>query len=337
MKWFWVVVAVVVVGAGALMVMSRSRDAGADSGVAEPSADSEAAGHTPPSGATGAQPATLDPASAPASQEFATTVTVAMAPKDAPLRPELAARSAPSATSASPWGTTPPPALTGPSPAPAAPTTAAPSTDAAAGPSPTKTSNDAGTANAAVASASPARPDPASPAAPSATSPAPPQPAPPNAAATTRAANADGAKSPDDRFPVVGDGTKDNPYIVTWGWLVSASETYKPKLGQKVLPERVTMLDGKYVKITGYVAFPYMVQQATETLMMQNQWDGCCIGVPPTPFDAIEVTLRDPASPTTRLMQYGTVVGKLKVEPYLRGQWLISLYAMTDAALTPEM
>ncbi len=140
-----------------------------------------------------------------------------------------------------------------------------------------------------------------------------------------------------ERFTVTGSGTAEDPFIVSWALLVSASETYKPRAGKREIPERIEALNGKYVKVSGFVAFPFMAQEAKELLLMQNQWDGCCIGVPPTAYDAIEVTLRDFADPVQRFLQYGAVTGRLKVDPYVRGEWLISLYVMEDATLTPEM
>ena len=41
-----------------------------------------------------------------------------------------------------------------------------------------------------------------------------------------------------------------------------------------------------------------MAESADASLMMLNQWDGCCIGVPPTPYDAIEVKLKEAAKAT---------------------------------------
>jgi hypothetical protein len=146
----------------------------------------------------------------------------------------------------------------------------------------------------------------------------------------------DGSYLIDDKYPLRGRGTRDNPYLITWDYLLSAQETYQPRLGQKKLPDRVKLLSGKHVKITGWVAFPIIAQEPTEMLMMLNQWDGCCIGVPPTPYDAVEVKLRDPAEPEQRLIIYGNIRGKFTVEPYLVKDWLVSLYAMEDAVLEAE-
>jgi hypothetical protein len=76
-----------------------------------------------------------------------------------------------------------------------------------------------------------------------------------------------------------------------------------------------------------------MAASADEMLMMLNQWDGCCIGVPPTPYDAIEVKLKAAAKGDTRLRTTGTLSGVLRVEPYLVKDWLVSLYIMDDGEL----
>lgn len=144
----------------------------------------------------------------------------------------------------------------------------------------------------------------------------------------------DGSMLIDETYVVKGEGTKDAPYEITWEMLTSAQEVYEPRKGQKKLPGRVMMLDGKWVKITGYVAFPMYVEEPKELLSMLNQWDGCCIGVPPTPYDAIEVRLSSVAGKDDRLATFGTVVGKLSVKPYLVGDWLVGMYLMDDAKLT---
>jgi hypothetical protein len=145
--------------------------------------------------------------------------------------------------------------------------------------------------------------------------------------------NDDGSMMVDDKYPVKGAGTKADPYQITWEYLVSAQEDYQPRLGKKKLPGRMKLISGKYVRITGFVAFPVMATEPTDMLSMLNQWDGCCIGIPPTPYDAIEVKLKEAASNEERLTTYGTVEGKLKVEPYLMRDWLVSLYSMEEATM----
>ncbi|MCA9287277.1 MAG: hypothetical protein KDA05_01755, partial [Phycisphaerales bacterium] len=61
------------------------------------------------------------------------------------------------------------------------------------------------------------------------------------------------------------------------------------------------------------------------------QWDGCCIGVPPTPYDAVEVVLERPISLVREQLNYGTITGVLEVDPYLVNNWLVGLYVLKDA------
>lgn len=144
----------------------------------------------------------------------------------------------------------------------------------------------------------------------------------------------DGTIVVEERFAIKGKGTQEDPFIVTWDQLAAASEVYDPRKGQKKIPDFVQMLDGQYVTVTGFVAFPIAVKEPKEMLAMLNQWDGCCIGVPPTPYDAIEVHLKDAATKDQRMATYGTVSGRLTVKPYLVGDWLVGLYVMDQAVVS---
>ncbi len=143
----------------------------------------------------------------------------------------------------------------------------------------------------------------------------------------------DGTTLLDGRFTIRGSGIESDPYVVPWELLLSASETYQPRRGKNRLPERITMLHEKHVRITGYVAFPIVAASQDEMLSMRNMWDGCCIGLPPTAYDAIEVRLTEPATGDDRFAAYGTVEGKFLVDPYLKGNWLLGLYMMENATL----
>jgi len=143
----------------------------------------------------------------------------------------------------------------------------------------------------------------------------------------------DGSLIADKRFRITGSGTAADPYRVSWECLASAQETYVPRLSENVIPERIAMLHGKVVRIDGYVSFPLLLKESSELILMLNQWDGCCIGVPPTPYDAVEVKLAEPVKNTQRhaAFSYGSVTGTLKVEPFLVDNWLVGLYLMEDA------
>jgi len=148
--------------------------------------------------------------------------------------------------------------------------------------------------------------------------------------------NEDGTLLIDGRFTVKGDGTESSPYEIPWELITSAEETYEPRAAKTRIPQRVAMLDGKRIRITGYVAFPMYVQQPKELLAMLNQWDGCCIGVPPTPYDAIEVQLKATVDDQARLATSGSVEGRFQVKPYVVGDWLVGLYVMDESVMTPK-
>ena len=149
---------------------------------------------------------------------------------------------------------------------------------------------------------------------------------------------ADGSISVDDAWTIRGEGTADAPYEVSWEFLSSAQEEYMPRLGEKKLPARIAFLSGKRVKIAGYLAFPLVAPTSSECLLMLNQWDGCCIGVPPTPYDAVEVKLAAEIKSWKRhTINFGTIEGTFKVEPYLVENWLVGLYLFENATLNSEL
>ena len=142
----------------------------------------------------------------------------------------------------------------------------------------------------------------------------------------------------DGKYTIHGKGTKESPYEVSWDLLMSASDTFIPRLGEKQIPQRVAMLHNAYIRVNGYIAFPLVVTEASECLVMLNQWDGCCIGVPPSPYDAIEVKLTIPEDNSVRhLVRVGTLEGVFHVDPYVVERWLVGLYTMDSATLSKEM
>ena len=149
---------------------------------------------------------------------------------------------------------------------------------------------------------------------------------------------ADGSISIDDAWTITGEGSKETPYEITWEFLSSAQETYMPRLAEKKLPARIAFLSGKHVRISGYLAFPLIAPTASECLVMLNQWDGCCIGVPPTPYDAVEVKLGISMKGWKKhTLNFGAVSGVFKVEPYLVENWLVGLYMLEGATVDREL
>lgn len=141
--------------------------------------------------------------------------------------------------------------------------------------------------------------------------------------------------APAKEFVLKGEGTQESPYVLDWDLLTSARTTFDPRQGKNEIPESISNLDGTWISLSGYTLFPMANPQPREVLLMLNAWDGCCLGVPPSPYDAIEVSLAT-AVGEERFAQEGKIVGKLTVDPYLVGDWLIGLYTISGATFTPS-
>ena len=138
----------------------------------------------------------------------------------------------------------------------------------------------------------------------------------------------------DDRFTVRGSGTERDPYLITWELLASGSESVDAAAGRFVIPGRIADLRGAWVRISGYWAPPVQAFEARELMVMLNKWDGCCIGLPPTPFDSIEATLAAPMPVKgEHLFRFGTITGRLEVEPFVAGSFLLGLYRLQEAVM----
>ena len=138
----------------------------------------------------------------------------------------------------------------------------------------------------------------------------------------------------DDRFTIRGSGTERDPYLVTWELLASAAERVDAAAGKFVIPGRIADLRGAWVRISGYWAPPVQAFEARELMVMLNKWDGCCIGLPPTPFDSIEATLAAPMPVKgEHLFRFGTITGRLEVEPFVAGSFLLGLYRLEEAVM----
>ncbi|MDG2030084.1 MAG: DUF3299 domain-containing protein [Phycisphaerales bacterium] len=142
----------------------------------------------------------------------------------------------------------------------------------------------------------------------------------------------------DGEWTLKGMGTKESPYEPSWEYLFSAADTYQPRLDENEIPQRIAMLDGKWIRVAGFTAFPLITGETTEMLVMLNKWDGCCIGVPPTPFDAIEVHLTEAVTRGPKhSINYGTITGVMKVDPYLIENWLVGLYILEESTIAKDI
>lgn len=135
----------------------------------------------------------------------------------------------------------------------------------------------------------------------------------------------------DERFRITGNGSANDPYRISWELLTSAGAFIDPAQGALRAPPWVRLLDGTYIELSGYYSTAIRVPVATHLLLTLNRWDGCCIGLPPTPFDAIDLSMRIPL-PMAGLhaIRFGTFRGRLSVEPFEAGGFLLGLYRLED-------
>ncbi|RMH28783.1 MAG: hypothetical protein D6692_04870, partial [Planctomycetota bacterium] len=131
---------------------------------------------------------------------------------------------------------------------------------------------------------------------------------------------------------IPGAGTASRPYVLDWQVLRSVAREYNPKQGQDRVPEWVMQLNGKHVRVEGNTLLPVVAASTDELLVMQNPWDGCCVGIPPTPYDAIEVKLAKMTYMGNSPTGFGQVEGTFKVDPYIVQGWLLGLYVIEAAS-----
>lgn len=146
----------------------------------------------------------------------------------------------------------------------------------------------------------------------------------------------DGSLLIDGQIPVAGQGTPEKPYLLDWRVLISAEQVYDPRAGKTALPAWTRALEGKRVRLTGHLLLPVTGGSAQELLIMLNEWDGCCLGVPPTPFDAVEVRLAQALDTSRGAPPYGALEGTFKTDPYIISGWLMGLYMLQDAKVVTK-
>ncbi|MFG0314890.1 MAG: hypothetical protein ACF8LL_12010, partial [Phycisphaerales bacterium] len=130
---------------------------------------------------------------------------------------------------------------------------------------------------------------------------------------------------------VQGAGTPSEPYVLSWDVLKSIEKQYDPRNGKDTLPDWLDLLEGKVVQIEGNTLVPVVASTTRELLVMQNPWDGCCIGVPPTPYDAVEVSLNHDVDFGNSAVGFGSVQGTFYVDPYVVDGWVLGVYIIEDA------
>ena len=142
---------------------------------------------------------------------------------------------------------------------------------------------------------------------------------------------ADGASLVDQLYVVRGQGTTNEPYLVTWDLLLSAAETYAPSAGSWELPKRLRWLDGKQLQIKGFLTSPTRATKSDHLLLTWSALDACCLGPPPNPCQAVEVKLESPITLDRHVLIGVTVEGTFKLEPRVLGGLGLSLFRLDNA------
>ena len=130
---------------------------------------------------------------------------------------------------------------------------------------------------------------------------------------------------------IVGSGTQADPFVLDWVTLRAIERVYNPKKGKDELPDWLDLIDEQFVRIKGNTLVPVIATTTRELLVMQNPWDGCCIGIPPSPYDAIEVELNHEVDFGSSAVGYGVVEGVFVLDPYVVDGWVLGLYMIDDA------
>ncbi len=131
---------------------------------------------------------------------------------------------------------------------------------------------------------------------------------------------------------VMGTGTEVDPFMLEWKTLRAIEQDYNPKQGKEHLPDWLDLLHERQVRIVGNTLVPVIATTTRELLVMQNPWDGCCIGIPPSPYDAIEVTLDHDVDFGNSAVGFGTVEGVFILDPYVVDGWVLGMYIIEHAS-----
>jgi len=131
-----------------------------------------------------------------------------------------------------------------------------------------------------------------------------------------------------------GAGTERQPFRVSWELLGQASGHVRGDGTIDAMPRALELLGSTWIELSGYYAPAIIAPSTDEVVLMLNRWDGCCIGLPPTPYDSALVKTRTPIDFSLQhQIRYGTMRGRLVLEPFALGGLVLGLYRIEDAEL----
>ena len=131
-----------------------------------------------------------------------------------------------------------------------------------------------------------------------------------------------------------GAGTERQPFRVSWELLGQADGHVRGDGTLEAMPRAIELLNGTWIELSGYYAPAVIAPSTDELVFMLNRWDGCCIGLPPTPYDSALVKTRAPVDfALQHQFRFGTLRGRLVMEPFALGGLVLGLYRIEDAEL----
>ncbi len=131
-----------------------------------------------------------------------------------------------------------------------------------------------------------------------------------------------------------GAGTERQPFRVSWELLGQASGHVRGDGTIDAMPRTLELLGGTWIELSGYYAPAIIAPSTDELVLMLNRWDGCCIGLPPTPYDSALVKTRTPIDFSLQhQIRFGTLRGRLVLQPFALGGLVLGLYRIEDAEL----
>ncbi len=159
-------------------------------------------------------------------------------------------------------------------------------------------------------------------------------PSDPPAATGVTAASTTTAAAPSASTMPPGAGTERQPFRVSWELLGQASGHVRGDGTIDAMPRTLELLGGTWIEVSGYYAPAIIAPSTDEVVLMLNRWDGCCIGLPPTPYDSVLVKTRTPIDFSLQhQIRFGTMRGRLVLEPFALGGLVLGLYRIEDAEL----
>jgi hypothetical protein len=131
-----------------------------------------------------------------------------------------------------------------------------------------------------------------------------------------------------------GAGTERQPFRVSWDLLGRALGHVRGDGTLDAMPRTLELLSGTWIELSGYYAPAIIAPSTDELVVMLNRWDGCCIGLPPTPYDSALVKTQAPVDFSLQhQIRFGTIRGRLVLEPFALGGLVLGLYRIEDAEL----